>query len=227
MHHLVTALPRPGDIQKPLSSTNAALIGLVVFGVVTLEELWRVLQHVYTIAHEGGHALVGSSLGHRVVSVTVKKNADGSSEGLTVTRGGGGAALIAFAGYVVPSAFGLIAAKLISLGHSVAVLWIAVVLLVLLLPVLSATLSFVSVILTAALLVFVARYTTTGVETVVAYGLTWFLLLSGVRMVLAHGPGAGDAANLRKMTRLPQTLWSLLWLAGTVYALALGGSLLV
>ncbi len=100
-------------------------------------------------------------------------------------------------------------------------------LLAILLPVLRTSFGLVSVIVTGGLLFFVARYTTAAIETIVAYGLAWFLLLSGVRVVLAHGRGADDAGFLREATRLPRTLWSGLWLTGTVVALAVGGSLLV
>jgi len=53
------------------------------------------------------------------------------------------------------------------------------------------------------------------------------LLLSGLRMVVEHGPGAGDADKLAETTHVPRVLWSGLWLVGTTVALVLGGSLLV
>ena len=42
-----------------------------------------------------------------------------------------------------------------------------------------------------------------------------------------HGADASDAHYLRDTTFLPRRLWSLLWLCGTLWALAVGGSMLV
>jgi hypothetical protein len=60
-----------------------------------------------------------------------------------------------------------------------------------------------------------------------AYGIAWFLLLSGIRVVLRHGRDAHDAVVLRQLTRLPPGVWASAWLAGSAAALVFGGSLLV
>ena len=60
-----------------------------------------------------------------------------------------------------------------------------------------------------------------------AYGMTWLLLLSGVRVALQHGANAGDADTLNGITHLPRRLWALLWLAGTLGAVYLGVRLLI
>jgi hypothetical protein len=57
--------------------------------------------------------------------------------------------------------------------------------------------------------------------------MTWLLLLSGVRVAVAHGAGAGDAVNLRSATGVPRVIWALLWLAGTFLAVVIGGKWLV
>jgi hypothetical protein len=59
------------------------------------------------------------------------------------------------------------------------------------------------------------------------YGLTWLLLLSGVRVAVNDGVNAGDADNLRNRTGLPRLLWALLWMAGTIWAVYVGVRLLV
>ena len=71
------------------------------------------------------------------------------------------------------------------------------------------------------------HYSRDGLETVIIYGLTWLLLLSGVRVAAAHGADAGDAANLGGTTHIPRGIWALLWLAGTVLAVVIGGKWLV
>ena len=59
-----------------------------------------------------------------------------------------------------------------------------------------------------------------------AYGMTWLLLLSGVREATKHGTKAGDAVILKRMTHLPRWLWALLWVAGTFGAVYIGWRLL-
>jgi hypothetical protein len=58
-------------------------------------------------------------------------------------------------------------------------------------------------------------------------GVTWFLLLSGVRVVLDHNTDATDATILAGLTHIWPSVWVLAWLIGSLAALAFGGSLLV
>ncbi len=132
-----------------------------------------------------------------------------------------------FAGYLGPSAFGLGAAKLISVGHAVAVLWLSLLLLAILLTMVRNLFGVFSVVITGFVLYLFARYAAVGTDKVVAYVITWFLLLSGLRMVVEHGSGADDAGILAGITYIPRVLWLGLWLVGTTFALVLGGSLLV
>ena len=133
-----------------------------------------------------------------------------------------------FVGYLGPSAFGLAAAKLISLGYIVVVLWVAVIFLVLLLLKLTPrSFGFLSVPVAIALLYVLTRYASVSLQVVMAYGMTWLLLLSGVRVAINDGVNAGDASNLRNRTHLPRLLWVLLWLAGTAWAVFIGVRLLV
>jgi Peptidase M50B-like len=202
----------------------AALLGLVALVAVGLPEIWFLVQHIDTIAHEGAHAFLGSSFGRRVDSVRLKKNGTG---GTKLAGAQGSSVAVGFIGYLGPSAFGLIAAALIAHGLIVATLWIGVVLLLILLPTLRGVFSVALVAGFGALLFMVVRYAPALLETLTAYGLSWVLLLSGVRTVLQHGTGAEDAKGLRQLTHLPCVLWVALWMAGTVLALAIGCILLV
>jgi hypothetical protein len=131
------------------------------------------------------------------------------------------------AGYLGPSAFGLCAAKLIETGRVVTVLWVATILLVLLLLLVRKSFGIVSVPVAIALLVVSMRYAHEGLQETIAYGLTWLLLLSGARNAMVHGAAAGDAWNLSVTTHLPRRLWALLWIAGTLFAVVIGGKWLV
>jgi hypothetical protein len=221
---LSTVLDRIGQTQAHLPAMVVELLGLVVLGLVVLPT-WLVVRYVDTMAHEGAHALMGSSTGWKVRGVRLEPNGDGSTD--VGSPGGLAFVAIGVVGYLGPSAFGLGAAKLISLGHIVAVLWLALLLLAVLLTTVSNNFGRCSVVITGLLLYLVARYAAIGAETVVAYLITWFLLLSGLRVVLVHRLGAKDAVILAGKTHIPRLLWVGAWLAGTVAALLVGGSLLV
>jgi hypothetical protein len=157
----------------------------------------------------------------------VKLNSDAT--GVTFIQGPGkgpGTIFTAFVGYLGPSFFGLAAAALISLGYPEAVLWITLLLLTVMLFRVRNFFGVISVLVNGVLLVVILSYGSVKLQVVAAYVLSWFLLLSGVGVVLTHGSNAGDAANLRRITHLPRFLWSLLWLVITVAALAVGARLL-
>ena len=148
---------------------------------------WLVVQHVNTIAHEGTHALVGSGMGGTVQSVTMQPD----GRGLTLVRFPA-AAITSFSSSpdtLAPQRLGLGAAKLISIGHTVAVLWLALLLLALLLITVRNLFAGCAIVITGLLIYLVARYAAIGTETVVAYFITWFLLLSGFRVDDLARPG--------------------------------------
>jgi hypothetical protein len=76
-------------------------------------------------------------------------------------------------------------------------------------------------------LAFVTRHAHDGLEEIIVYGMTWLLLLSGVRVAVAHGAGAGDAGNLSRTTHISPRIWALLWLAGTLLGVIAGGKWLI
>lgn len=217
---LDTMLERIGQIQAPLPAATVVLLGLAVLLAVVLPT-WLAVRCANTIAHEGAHALVGSGIGGTIQSVTIEPNGNG----LTLSTKGG--FLYLFAGYLGPSAFGLGAAKLISIGHIVVVLWLALLLLAILLITVRNVFGVCAVVLTGFVVYLFARYGSVGSQTVVAYVITWFLLLSGFRVVLEYNGRKGDAPNLAKLTRLPTWLWVGIWQLGAAAALLAGSKLLI
>jgi hypothetical protein len=211
-------------IHAPLSGGESALIGLVATAVVTVPLLWAPVNHFSTMTHEGAHALLAVFLGLTVTEIILDRHSGGKTsilgEGLRFV-------LVLLVGYLGPSLFGLAAARLISLGDPVTVLWLLVILLVLLFFLLGRSFGRFSVPVAIALVYLILRYTHARGEVVAAYGVAWLLLLSGVRHAVGDGIRAGDAAVLRSRTHLPRRLWTLLWLAGTVGALLVGGKLLI
>lgn len=211
--------------QVPLSGVAAAVVGLVTFAAVALEVGWQVIRHGTVMAHEGAHAVIGSLLFRDVRGIELNSDATGG----TLMNSGGclGSIIVSFAGYAGPSLFGLGAARLIQLGHSVAVLWVTLFLLGVLLFMLDRSHGLLTVLLVGGLVYVVARYAPVAVQIVGAYGITWLLLLSGVRRVLEVGVLSSDGASLSQLTHLPRFFWFLLWLAVTLAAVAAGGKMLV
>jgi hypothetical protein len=109
----------------------------------------------------------------------------------------------------------------------VAVLWLTIILLALLLVLVRWSFGIITVPGAIALLVWLLAYKPTGTEIIASYALAWLLLLSGVRVAFTHGTEAWDAYYLRDTAFLPRSLWFVLWLGGTLWALVIGGSLLV
>jgi len=212
--------------QSPLSGGAAALIGLVMLAVVAFESTWAVVRHIDTMAHEGTHAVISSLSGRGVESIKIKPNGNGETK---PARGGGTSStlVIGVVGYVGPSTFGLGAAKLIESGHILSVFWVALVLLAILLLAARWSFAFVTVPLAGALAFVMARFAPTHTQVIAAYATAWLLLLSGVRTIIQHGLDAVDAGTLRGATGIPKLLWSLLWLAGSPAAVAVGGRMLV
>jgi hypothetical protein len=210
----------------PLSAGESIVIGLVVAVVVLVPLLGLPAAHISGMTREGIHALLAIILGLTVAEIVLDRHSGGRTsivgEGLRVV-------LVFLLGYIGPSLFGLGAALLISLGDPVAVLWLLVVLLVGVLFMLARSFGLLSVPFAIAALYLVLRYAHGRTEVVAAYAVAWLLLVSGVRAVIAHGMHSGATDNLRSRTHLPAShgLWWLLWLAGTVAALLLGGKLLV
>jgi hypothetical protein len=210
----------------PLSAGESVFIGLVTMIVVMIPLLWAAAEHFSTMTHEGAHALLAVILGLTVTEIVLNRH----SEGRTGIVGDGlRAVLVVLIGYLGPSLFGLGAAKIISMGYPLAVLWLLVLLLVLVLSLLGRSFAVFSVPVAIALLYVVLRYTHARTEVVAAYVVAWLLLLSGLRTAIGHfiRSDSEDAADLRGRTHLPGALWSLVWLAGTAGALIIGGKLLV
>jgi hypothetical protein len=211
-------------MHPPLSAGESLLIGLVALIVVMLPLLWTPVEHFSAMSHEGAHALLAVILGLTVTEIILNRHSTGKT---TIAGEGLRAILVLLIGYLGPSLFGLGAARLISLGDPVTVLWLIVILLVLLLFLLSRSFGMFSVPAAIALFYLILRYTHAGTEVMIAYGLAWLLMLSGVRTAVGHGIEAGDAHTLRSRTHLPRRLWSLLWITGALAALFVGGKLLV
>jgi hypothetical protein len=215
-----------GMTQAQMAGPDAALLGVAAFVIVNAKSVWSLAKHFHVMSHEGMHATTATMLGIPVRGIILKRNGDGETHYRVPAIGGRGFAT-GFVGYLGPSAFGLVAAGLIRLGFIIAVLWVAMVFLVILLLKLIRSFGHITVPVTVALFFFLVIYTSAHVQVVMAYCVTWLLLLSGVRTAVQHGANAGDAFILTRQTHLPRPLWALLWTAGTLGAVYVGWRLLV
>src|SRR5215468_4219279 len=206
-------LSRIGEIQIPLPAPVALFLGILTFIAVLGPMLWKVTVHVNTIAHEAAHAMVGFGAGRSIRSVKI--NPDGGGATVMLPDRGLGFGVAVFAGYLGPSAAGLIAA------------WLGLLLLAVLLLMVRNFFGAIAILVCSALLYLTVRHATVGAETAVAYGVAWFLLLSGPKKVLSIPIKSQDAKILAKMSPLGAWVWYYLWLLGTIGALVAGGAMLV
>jgi hypothetical protein len=209
----------------PLPADECVLIGLAVLAVTLVPLLWTPLEHFYTMGHEGAHALLAFFLGFSIAEIALDRHSNGKTK--VIAEEGLRLILVGIVGYLGPSLFGLLAAKIISMGYPLAVIWLTLILLMVMMFLIARSFGFISVPIAIAVLYVLLRYAYGRPDVFIAYALTWFLLLSGVRVAIVEGIRAEDAKDLRKATHLPRILWAAIWLAGSVGALLVGGKLLV
>jgi hypothetical protein len=205
----------------------------VALAMVMVPEVWRRTRHLVTIAHEGAHGLAAALSGRRLAGIRLHSD----TSGLTVSKGrssGPGMVATAAAGYVGPGLVGLGAAALLARGYAVGVLWALLVLLALLLLQIRNFFGLWAVLVAGSGLFAVTWWADARVQLLVAYVVTWFLLLAAPRPVVElqeqrhHGHGrSSDADVLARLTRVPGLLWVGLFLVVTVGCLVLGGSMLL
>jgi hypothetical protein len=225
-HRISATAPAPG-LGLVLATLTVALAG------TALPEVWRWTRHVVTVAHEGAHGVAAVLSGRRLAGIRLHSD----SSGLTVSAGrstGVGMVLTAAAGYVGPGLAGLGVAAVVSRGHALAALWLLLVLLAWMLLQIRSLFGLWYVAAAGGAVFAVTWWASGHVQTLVAYTVTWFLLLGAPRAVVElHRSRRGrrdrtsDAATLARLTGLPGLLWVGFFLAVTLGCLLLGGRLLV
>ncbi|NUR08065.1 MAG: M50 family metallopeptidase [Nocardioidaceae bacterium] len=218
----VGAVAPPPAVGLVLGTAVAALV------LTSVPELWRRTRHLVTIAHEGAHGLAALASGRRLAGIRLHSD----TSGLTVSKGrstGPGMVATAAAGYVGPALLGLGAAAMLAQGLAVGVLWALLAMLALLLLQIRNFFGLWSVLLAGTGLFVVTWSATAQVQLMVAYVVTWFLLLAAPRAVVElqrhrrAGRGrSSDADLLARLTRVPGVVWVGGFLAVNLAALALG-----
>lgn len=193
---------------------------------------WPAVRMVVTVCHEAGHAVMATLCGRSLKGIRLHSD----TSGVTLTRGkptGAGMVFTLLSGYPAASVVGLAAAAVAGTGHAVAVLWLLVGLLALMLLKIRNVYGAVVVLFLGGVLGAGTWFIPVDVLAWIAYGLAWLLLLAGPRPVIelalsrAGTPSSSDAAQLARLTRIPQVVWIVLWLAVTVATLIIGTALML
>jgi hypothetical protein len=216
-----------GSQAAPSSAVVWAMAAVALLAV-GWRTVWQLTRNVVTIAHEGGHALVALLMRRRLHGIRLHSD----TSGLTVSSGkpyGPGMVFTAAAGYTAPSLLGLGGAWLLSAGHTTALLWAVVALLLGVLIEVRNAFGVLTVLTTGALCFAVSWFGGAELQGAFAYLSVFFLLLGGVRPVAelqtkrARGQARdSDADQLARLTRVPGILWIGLFLAVSIGSLALG-----
>lgn len=219
-------------VQRPPAAEWVWLTGLLALAVVVFRPAWRIARHLVTIVHEGGHATAALLTGRRLRGIRLHSD----SSGVTLTRGrprGPGMFLTLIAGYLAPGVVGLLAALLLHQQRALAVLWTALLLLTVMLLQIRNFHGLWSMAVAGLAVFTVSWWAPDGVQSLVAYLVTWFLLLAGpvgaVDLQRARSGGrapTSDADQLATLTRLPGLFWVGFFLVANPAALLLGGWLI-
>jgi hypothetical protein len=221
-HHLVVRLVPHGQPPSRALVLGSAVLALAA---VVSRRIWPISRIVVTMAHEGGHALMAMLTGRRLDSVRVLR----TTAGVTTSAGspsGPGIVLTAAAGYIAPSLLGLGCAALLATNHLASMLMLSLAGLAGLAFAMRNIYGMVAVVATGAVIVFVLVRGTVLAETALGYGLTWFLLLGGLRPVIElqatrrRGGGSTDADQLARLTGMPGWVWVGLFALVSLAALA-------
>lgn len=219
--------------QADPSAQLVLLTGAGAFAAVAVDAVWRWSRNVVTIVHEAGHALAAVLTGRRLTGIRL--HADTS--GLTLSKGrqrGPGMVVTAAAGYPSPSLVGLAGVVLLAFDQVTVMLWAGTAMLAAMLVMVRNLYGGLLLVTVGAAVVAVSLYASAGVQAVVGYGVTWFLLFGGVRPVAElwrqrrrRSGATSDADTLARLTRVPAAVWVVVFGVLTLGALGGGGWLLL
>jgi hypothetical protein len=204
-----------------------------VVGFVMAMPLFPITHHAITLAHEGGHALIGILFGGKLLKKKIHLNRDGSG-GTHIDIRGLGRVFTLLAGYLGPSAVGFAGAQMLIHGfepRSVIMLSLVFAIFVLVLA-----RNFFGLLVAAAtvgLLWVVVTRATDEVQMVFAYVWVWFMLMGSTRIIphlyrgVRRQKGTEDPELLAQQTHIGDVVWLFVFWLGTVAALIYGGALLL
>jgi hypothetical protein len=224
---------RATTVQPPPAPIVVALAAAIAAAIVLPPAIWPYTRMLVTITHEGAHGVAAFLSGRRLQGIRLHSD----TSGLTVSSGrpsGPSMVVMLLAGYLGPAVVGLGAVGLLITGHSLALLWLFVILLGLLLLQIRNFYGFVLVVGCAVVLILVSWYLPAAMQSGLAYVLTWTLLFAAPKPVLelikqrrlGRAPQS-DADQLGRLTHIPAGLWAGGFLVVNCAGLVLGAVLLL
>jgi hypothetical protein len=194
--------------------------------LVVVPPVWSVVRHLVTLVHEAGHAAVAVATGRRLTAITLHSD----TSGLTVSSGkprGVGMMATAAAGYLAPTALGLLAIFLVETGHTPWALYASLATLAAMLLFIRNWFGLLVVALAAGAVSLLIWRAPVSTQDLAASTFAWFLLVAAPRTTVdlwAHRRRARtrttDADVLARVTFLPAAVWNLLFVLVTTAALA-------
>jgi hypothetical protein len=192
-----------------------------------------VSRHVVTVAHEGGHAVVGVLMGRRLAGVRLHSDASGLTVTSGLSRGLGIVATMA-AGYLAPSLLGLGATWLLAEHHTHAVLLLSLLLLAAMALSVRNLFGLLTIVALAGAVFAVLRWSSPTAQNVFAWTAAWVLLLGGLRAVWdlqrtrrTTTTRRTDADQLAILTHVPAVMWVGLFAATSLATVAVGARWLI
>lgn len=198
----------------------SAFIVLVLFGYAR-----SVAESLSTIAHEGGHMVMGVLTGHEVKHFYLEEGpGGGGATQLASGSNGVGHILVGLAGYLTPPLLGLAGVALVLDGKAWSVLVASAMLLFAAFLKARDLFTVVVVLLAAAGVAAAAFLGSPETQAQVAVGLVWVMLIGGVTDLQGQGLGTegSDADQLAKATYIPAVVWVALFAFVAIICLWLG-----
>lgn len=204
-----------------------------VLAFVLVLPLWRFSCHAISLAHEGGHALIGLLTGGKLLKRGIHLNtAGGGATHMDIS--GIGRFLMLLAGYLGPSVVGFAGAQM--LVHDFEPQTVLIVSLVFAAFVLVLSRNFFGLLVATGTVLMLWFTVTRGgpdVQRGVAYVWVWFMLMGSTRKVpdlyysMLRPDEVSDAEHLQKSTHISDVVWLFVFWLGTIAALLYGGALLL
>ena len=221
------------SVQPAPAPEVVVLVAAVAACCVLLPRAWVWTRQLVTISHEGAHALAAVVVGRRLMGIRLHSD----TSGLTVSSGragGAGMVMMLAAGYLGPAVAGLGSAALLLGGYSLGLLWLLVLWLSLMLLQIRNAYGFLVLVVCGLATAAVSWYLPATAQSLIAYLVTWLLLLGAPKPVLEliaqrrrRAATHSDADQLARLTPVPAGIWVVLFLVSNLAGLALGVSLLL
>jgi hypothetical protein len=223
----------PAGLAAPPITDPAHITWVAAFlSWVLAVPLYFISKFITVVAHEGGHAAIGTLLFQRVHAVVFDRHGGGGTE-FESPPSWPFSIVVAAAGYLGPSMFGLLAAELLVRGMTTVILWGSLGFLLVMLLVVRGLVGWLLVPSLIALIGYVLVDVGAARQMLFVHMWVWFLLIAPVERMLVYLRDStylhpqSDTSVLRRATLLPSALWAILLLAGTGAALAFGASLIL